>query len=369
MSKPSLGRRALLIGAGAVGVGVAGAALYGVSAGRAKAAYGELAATLRAPLAAGSDMRELIRYATLAANSHNTQPWRFSLGANAISILPDLTRRTLAVDPDDHHLFTSLGCATENLVIAAAARGLLATPVFDPAGDGAIGVSLAAAPATETAAFRAIPERQVTRADYDGKAVAPSDLDQILAAAHSEDVDVLLLTDPAHIERVLGLVVEGNNAQYADPAYVAELKHWLRFDESQALANRDGLFSATTGNPTLPSWLGPLLFGLVVTAKGESDTAARQIRSSAGLAIFVGKAADKAHWVAAGRAYQRFALAATALGVKHAFVNQAVEVEGVRAKLAAEIGLPDRRPDLIVRFGYGPPMPKSLRRPADAVIV
>ena len=66
--------------------------------------------------------QELVRYATLAPSSHNTQCWKFALEGKGITILPDLSRRTLAVDPDDHRLFVSLGCATENLVQAALAQ-------------------------------------------------------------------------------------------------------------------------------------------------------------------------------------------------------------------------------------------------------
>ncbi|MBS9402255.1 hypothetical protein KG088_01260 [Halomonas sp. TRM85114] len=51
----------------------------------------------------------LIRYATLTPSGHNTQCWRFRVEEGAISILPDLTRRTPVVDPDDHHLHVSLG--------------------------------------------------------------------------------------------------------------------------------------------------------------------------------------------------------------------------------------------------------------------
>ena len=68
--------------------------------------------------------RELVRYATLAASSHNTQCWKFKLEQNQISILPDLQRRCPAVDPDDHHLYASLGCAIENLLQASQAFGL-----------------------------------------------------------------------------------------------------------------------------------------------------------------------------------------------------------------------------------------------------
>ena len=39
--------------------------------------------------------------------------------------------------------------------------------------------------------------------------------------------------------------------------------------------------------PTLPSWLGRLIFGLVVTKDGENRTYAAQLRSSAGVAVFV----------------------------------------------------------------------------------
>lgn len=65
---------------------------------------------------------------------------------------------------------------------------------------------------------------------------------------------------------------------------------------------------------------------------------------------------------------QRLALEATALGLKHAYVNQPVEVARLRPDLAALIGENGRRPDLVIRFGYGPEMPFSLRRPVEAVL-
>lgn len=68
--------------------------------------------------------RELVRYATLAAYSHNTQCWKFKLEEGLITILPDWERRCPAVDPDDHHLYVSLGCAMENLLQAAKTYGL-----------------------------------------------------------------------------------------------------------------------------------------------------------------------------------------------------------------------------------------------------
>ena len=92
----------------------------------------------------------------LVMDSHNTQCWKFALEGKGITILPDLSRRTPAVDPDDHHLFVSLGCAAENLMQAALAHGLAGEAGFDAASD-AVRVTLAPTRAQATALFKAIP--------------------------------------------------------------------------------------------------------------------------------------------------------------------------------------------------------------------
>ena len=74
-------------------------------------------------------------------------------------------------------------------------------------------------------------------------------------------------------------------------------------------------------------------------------------------------------WIAAGRAYERFGLAATLEGLQHAFVNQVVEVATARVALQSILGLGTLRADLIGRFGHGPEMPRSLRRPVKEVLI
>jgi hypothetical protein len=311
---------------------------------------------------------ELVRYATLAPSSHNTQCWKFRLEEGAITILPDFTRRCPAVDPDDHHLFVSLGCATENLVEAAAALGLKAEAAFDPLTEG-VRIRLEPAPPVSSARFQAIVQRQSTRAEYDGRPLSKEDLAQLERAGTTPQVGLLILPDRARIEQVLDYVVQGNSAQMSDPAFVDELKRWIRFSGQDAVRLGDGLFAASSGNPVVPTWLGERMFSLFFTPKAENDKYMRQLRSSAGVAVFVGQTSDKAHWVEVGRACERFALQATTMGVRCAFVNQPVEVTALRPQFAALLGLGERRPDLVVRFGRGPTLPPSLRRPVQAVIV
>jgi hypothetical protein len=309
------------------------------------------------PMPANPDFKMLVRYATLAPNGHNTQPWRFAALPTGARILPDFLRRTPVVDPDDHHLFVSLGCAAENFLIASGALGKSGEMVFIEDGDGRVDIDLVNGPPQSNSLYQAIPLRQSTRSIYDGRSVSTGHLTLLEAAARTEGVTLQIITDAPKREAVLDFLVQGNDAQMDDPHFVRELRDWIRFNPEQALASGDGLFGKCSGNSSIPTWIGKRFFGMVFTKAAEDKKYTAQMRSSAGFAIFIGDKADKKHWVQVGRSFQRFALQATALGVRHAMINQPVEVHAVRAEFAQWLGIGDVRPDLVVRFGHAPPMP------------
>ncbi|MCL6706762.1 nitroreductase family protein [Pseudomonas sp. R2.Fl] len=363
-------RRAILTGAaGALALGAGGTVLY---ARQQASRYADYAARLRAPLENDAGVAGLVRYACLAPNSHNTQAWQFVMNGSRVDILPDFSRRTPVVDPDDHHLYVSLGCALENLLLAAESRGLSGEASLIEEGRGGVSVALAGDDVTmdplEQALFDAIPKRQSTRSVYSGASVAADRLATLGRVSRMSGVSLSMLTERAMIDRVRDLVVEGNGHQMDDPAFLRELRDWIRFSPSAAIATGDGLYTASSGNPSLPEWVGSVAFRLAFTKSAENDKYARQIDSSAGIAVFAAERADPAGWIAAGRACQRFCLAATALGLKTAFVNQPVEVAALRAPLAETAGLSGLRPDIVLRFGYGDPLPYSPRRPVAEVI-
>jgi hypothetical protein len=368
-----ISRRTFIATAAAGGLGAAGAvALHSARAGRVEYQqavtqtwrHGE-----RAPSDAAAARVELVRYATLAPSSHNTQCWKFRLGEQSVSILPDYQRRCPIVDPDDHHLFVSLGCATENLVQAAAAMGFRGDAVFVAGTQESIDVSLARDAERRTHLFEAIPRRQSTRGEFDGKPLSNDELRLLEAAGSGSGVRAHLFTDRQAMESVLDFVVQGNTAQMRDPAFVRELRDWIRFDGAEAARLGDGLFAGSSGNPVVPGWLGRLMFDFFFSEAAENDKYARQVRSSSGIAVFVADRADKSHWIEVGRAFQRFSLQATAMNVRTAHLNQPVEVEALRAQFAKSIGIPGERPDLVIRFGRGPEMPRSLRRPVETVLL
>ena len=314
-------RRNMLIGTGAAALFGAGAVWSGARSMGSMAEYAAAIAALRAPLPPSPEAA-------------------------------DLTRSTPVADPDNHHLFVSLGCAAENLAVAAASRGMPGEVRFDLAAAGISFVHISGA-AIDTALSDAIPLRQSTRSLYDGTILTPVELASLASAARMPGVDLLLITDPAQIGKLTDLIATANTAQIADPAFMTELKHWMRFNPRRAMSTGDGLFSAVSGNPAMPDWLGPLVLGCAYPADNENKKTAAKIASSAGLAVFVGANDDPGHWVRTGRACQRFALQATAMGLEQAFLNQPVEVAALRPDPAALIGMPGRRPDLVMRFGRG----------------
>lgn len=179
----------------------------------------------------------------------------------------------------------------------------LAAIGFNPEAESAVTFVFKNAAPIQSPLFDAIPRRQSTHAEYDGTAVDGANLGSLTAAAAIPGVDVVLTTDRAQLDRVRDLVIAGNNAQMADPAFMRELKFWLRFSPRRAIASG-----------------------------------------------------------------QRFALQATTLGLKIAFINQPVEVARLRPELASLVGMAGRRPDIVMRFGYGPTLPYSPRRPVSAVL-
>ena len=106
------------------------------------------------------------------------------------------------MDPDDHYLFASLGCAVENLSLAAAARGRKDDLRFDSGGAGSMVFEFGNAPPERSILFDAIPKRQSTRTDYDGRPVTAADLESLTTAARIPGVDLILVTDRQQVERV-----------------------------------------------------------------------------------------------------------------------------------------------------------------------
>jgi hypothetical protein len=331
--------------------------------------YIELAKKLRQlPVPGDGDAKlALVQAASLAASSHNTQPWKFRLTSDGITIEPDLSRRCEVVDPDDSHLFKSLGCAAENIVAAAPAYGF-ATQLQNTGGGG-IEIELARSNKTsDRHMLEAIAGRQCTKTLYDGRSLQAAETAELESAGLGVGVHIELIDDASLKEAILDLVNEGNRLQLSNPAFRRELISWIRFNDAQAIQSRDGLSGRVSNQPSLPAWLAKPIIRFVLTPEAQVKTDTANLRSAAGIAVFVGETDDLPVWIETGRAYERFALRATALGIRNAFINQPIEVRRLRQELHSLLGLSGTETaHLMVRYGRGPLAPYSLRRAVDDV--
>jgi hypothetical protein len=117
-----------------------------------------------------------VRAAILTANPHNTQPWLFKVTGSSIELYIDTKRNVGALDPYLREEHIGIGCALENLMLAAAANGYEATVTLLPGKLGAIPaepklellarVDLATGKREESELYDAIPRRHTNRSAY-----------------------------------------------------------------------------------------------------------------------------------------------------------------------------------------------------------
>lgn len=320
------------------------------------------------------NINQLIYQATLAPSGHNTQPWKFSVDENIIRIYPDFQRSLPVVDPDNHALYISLGCALENLVISAKQDGLTRTVEYFPEDEReeCIRVTLTEENTQkEQELFDAISVRQSNRSMYDVRKIPPADVEKLLKSNIYKTVSVKPFdTKNSEAEPIIELVKEASRIQFNDQEFVEELISWMRFTKRDVKNKKDGLTAKVMGFPYVPKWVGRLIIKTFAKPESEASKAEKQIRSSSHMMLFICKNNDKKSWVDIGRSFQRVVLTATSLGIAHAHLNMPCEVESMSRKLSKHLGLDHgERPILLIRLGYAEEIPRSPRRSVDDVLI
>jgi len=134
---------------------------------------------------AATGTERIVAAGILASNPHNSQPWIFRITDSTIDLFADPERQIGMIDPFLREMYIGLGCALENMVLAAEAEGFSAT------------VQLMPDPADETHAahfelinsspllsdlYSAIPNRHTDRGTYDtARSIASETMDGLVA--------------------------------------------------------------------------------------------------------------------------------------------------------------------------------------------
>ena len=319
------------------------------------------------------DLINLIKYAVKAPSGHNSQPWKFKLEKNSITIFPDYQRVLPVADPDNHELFISLGCALENLIIAAGYFGYhtdIELNMGVPFKESIRVVLSSGNNQNYDQLFKNIETRQSTRSKYNKALIPPADIEKLNEAGKQDQVLFLLYTESGQIDPFIEITKRATVLKLSKKEFIKELMQWVRFNRKTAKETGDGLYSGAFGSPSVPKWLGKLFLNLTYDPKREGRKNVNLLKNSSGLLIFIAKRNNKEAWVNLGRSFQRVALTATSLNINYAHINSACEEIATRKNLAEELQLnPEERPLLIIRIGYSAKRPYSFRRPLEEVLI
>jgi nitroreductase len=269
----------------------------------------------------------LVRYATLAPSNRNSQPWRFTVGRDQITLHAELSRWQRVSDSRQREVYVSLGCALENLVIAIEHFGLGHVVTLCPdTDDKSIAAQVAvldrAIPSyfRTSAMFSAIVRRRTHHGSYLTRKVPSTVLAALRNCSVDPDLTLLLTRDGGIRQAVTRLAFRGNAISLADPGYRKEL----------AVNIGNGNF----GGPRLLA----LAQRFAVANLGFSRTVARgshkALRNSPVFGLISGETGHRPLQIKAGQLLERLFLAAAARGLSLQPVSQLLENEEVQAEFA-----------------------------------
>ena len=289
----------------------------------------------------------LVHAAILAANPHNSQPWMFKVTEDSIDVYADTRRHIGAIDPYLREMTMGVGCALENLLIAAAHDGYATTVTFQPDPGNpahAARVSLARATPAPSDLYAAIPKRHTNRGAYDVGRTLPPELPAQVSALGTDlpDVRVLWFSTTQERKRIGDLIVAASEAIVADREQSADSARWFRTSWQQLQGLRDGITLDAQCLPPLVNAAAKILPPLSQQSADKAWLQATRERHVATAAAFglivVPDARDGAMRIRGGRLWQRLHLWATGKGLAAQPLNQMSE----RADREQELGIEPR---------------------------
>ncbi|MBG0830102.1 nitroreductase family protein [Planomonospora sp. ID67723] len=314
------------------------------------------------PLATHAGARRLITAAGAAPSVHNTQPWRFIVRHREyVELHADPDRWLKVADPRGRSLRISCGAALLNLRLALRVSGHRPVTWSVPgAGDGSPTLLAAVRPASAAPAsaaehdlYGAIKTRRTNRQPFTGAPVPQTVMDELITTARIEGAALVPLRAPASAA-LLEEVATAEEALTGNRGYRTELARW-----TSGQSDSDGV---------PPYVQGPRPIGDLAPVRDFARVTRERVRFEAHpqLAVLTTPGDGPADWLRAGQALQRVLLVATLHGVSASFLNQPLDLRDMRRH--TDPRHPGGHPQVIIRLGYGPAVPRAPRRPVPELL-
>lgn len=385
--KKVFSRRNILIGMGAaVGLGAAGVSWRAYDQGVFSVGQGPAYEAWESWQSGGAGQPlDMVRTAILAANPHDIQPWLFSVASSSINVYIDPGRNLGTVDPFGREVHIGLGCALENLVLAAEAGGFtpslkLMPDASDPTHIAAIDIL----PGNKSTSdlYNAIPLRHTNRGAYEIRVVPNETLDALKSLNQESDIGVLWFSSDDERKSAGDLIIASTEAFIADKVMSGDSSKWMRQDWQDIQRYKDGITLDAQGLSSIM-----LLAAKILPAQSQDEndkywlqsTKDVHVATAGAFGLIVAKdGRDSVQRLKGGRLWQRMHLWATNGGIGMHPLNQVIEcaeresVLGSEPKITNQLKAltgPGWQPLMMFRLGYATTKAMaSPRRPAEEVL-
>lgn len=311
-------------------------------------------------------LRAALSLATRAPSVHNSQPWRWKVGAESLHLHADTARHLIHTDPDQRDLLLSCGASLHHAVVGLAALGWqsritrLPNPA-DPNHLASIRVKRQEPGELDIVLAAAIPRRRTDRRLFSFWPVSRADIATIGVRVARMGVQlrrVELSTD------VKAIVAEAVWKHVHDGEYLGELTAW-----SGRYSSRAGIPARNIPDPDSSAALPGRLFAGAALDQ-PADTPAGNDHAVL-LALGTGDD-DPVSRVRAGEATSMALLTSTALGLSSCPVTEPLEIADTREAIRAEVFSGLEHPQMMLRVGWAPigadPLPATPRFPLEEIV-
>jgi len=317
-------------------------------------------------------IHDMLWYASLAASSHNCQPWHVRIsGSYEFFVECDPDRLLPAVDPENREAVLSIGAFIENFVTAAADSGYHADVKIVAANNTDRTIARIRLSKAEPVNYpmKRLLKRRTIRSGLKSVKLSPDDIDALTLAAPGKIFYFPLGSD--HASCIKKAAVKSFRIQAARDNAMQELAEWVRFRPGEVQEHRDGLSVEGMEISGIAGWfikkfMGPEDVMKPSFIKKSVQKISQQAGQGAGWIIIACSNESVEALIESGRIFQRIALKAVDMKLGIHPMTQCLEEEYGRKKIAANH---DKSlvPQFILRVGYVDryPEPVSARRPVE----
>ncbi len=315
-----------------------------------------------------AQLKFLLQFAVLAPSTHNSQPWQFKIEDNKIYIFPNFDKALSVGDKENHFLFLSLGCALENLLVAAQHYGFSFVIKYPFASDKKIEITFTKIEklgVVEESLISYISKRITNRHKFTDKLPAEEFLNTVRGLS-TESMVVDVLAPGEKNNKVKQLVSRITPKLLNDPSFRKELAGYVKTNITKS---KFGMPAFVMGVPNLLSLFVPTILKFVNIEKLNK----KKQEGALSAAIFIvisSKNNNEEDWVKTGQTFQKINLLATKFGLfTHPMAAPLHDIEG--RKELQEILQTGFNPHFLFRLGYGSIEPKHSPRMSvdDCVII